>query len=340
MSFPTFYFLNTMTISQWFSMLANEKPNLEAEAEVEAENHDQELNEPTYIYQIIAKESFVFEAKPLEEDDLEEDDLEDKAKDLREAGIYYLRGTPEDVDGLPVGCQTVKLSFSDLVYLSDIFSQSMSSLIPAQEGLNEIVQQGTAFQYFEKSIDSIKPQGLQTMREKVWQRYFAQGLTGTVRRFFSAIANFFRKYRVAVETGIYWPGNSCNYADKVVGQVNRMKRIFIRQAYEASKETVGERLGIPSENLKAMKFEDIKSVYYKKALLVHPDKNPNSDTVAQFQKVSSIWRDFDRLANLKEKFQVDHYQDEDPKIERKPSSKPLNTNRFAILRLPAPQEKS
>lgn len=332
MSVPMFYPLDTMTVPQWFSMLSNENIDLDEE---EQKNNVPDSN--TRVYQVEAFDDFIFN------------------KTDYPAGTYFLRAKPDEAEDLEIEHPSLvivdKLSFSYIVYLSDIFSTVVNTLIPEPSEFDRLIEAGEASRYFEKELKPVSCKGLETMRERVWTKYFDQnqGLMGIVRRFFSALANFFRKYvNLTVETNISWPGNSCHYADQVVYQLNKIKCIFICQAYEASKEVLSERLELSVEELEKLKISDLKKFYTKKALALHPDKNPgNPHKAAEFEKVNSVWGDFIALGKLKEEFQshIDQIDDEFSDSEedfqtyskKKLAANPLAAHKFkTLLSLPAP----
>jgi hypothetical protein len=288
-SIPNFYSLDTMTIPEWFKLLANE------ESQQNEEEEKQQEIDGTYVYEVQTDQHLVL---------ANEVDLS--------PGIYYMR-TSEDNASKIQFCHVRKLSFSEIVFLSDIFTTVVTSLIPDPQEMKDIADKGESSKYFTEEMNSIPCKGLEVMRERAWKKYFDKdlGLMAYVRRFFSAIANFFLKYNQFVDTGIYWPGNSCRYADQVVDQINRIKRVYIRQAYEASKEILCDRLGILPEEVEQKDFETMRLIYRKKILQVHPDKNKDPNANDQFNKVNRAWGDFGQLHKLKDEFKVDQYEETD-----------------------------
>lgn len=350
MSFPSFYSIETLSGVEWFGMLANEKVS-----QVDSERgsgHKQD--EETYIYEVSSDDYFSFKTEIfyLKNKNGEEikDDQGNKIENLnpllhlKKPGIYYMRGSKKDAEKLSLSCQVNRLSFSKLVYLSDVFySIFIKSNLPNHVDLSALVDRGEASRYFQREFASVKSEGLQIMREKVWRKYFNQGVMGWIRRFFSALANLFIKYNRYIETGIYWPGSSCNYADKVIDRLNRIKRIFLRQAYEASEKVLSKRLDIPLDHLKEMNFDEIKATYRTKVLRIHPDKNKALDAAEQFNRLNRVWKDFEELSKLKEKWEVEMHQEEGLEVEKETlevsflEDKPIAANRFkGFLSLPAP----
>lgn len=314
MSISMFYSRENITISEWFNMLANEKPQQEDDEFESMEDSDV----ATYVYRISSTTPFWCN------------------QTMQEPGTYFMRTSSENAAKF-LDHQARKLSFLELVYISDVFSIFVDTLIPN----NDLANEGRLAQYFEEEIETISSKGLEVMREKVWNKYFDKGLMGIVCRFFSALANFFIKYSNYIETGIIWPGNSCAYADQVVDRLNRIKTSFIRTAYKASKEVVSDRLGISLDEFDGMQFNAIKKIYYQKAMQLHPDKNlGNPNAAAEFRKVNQAWKDFIGLTLLKQKFNVEICKEKEQLgiVEDKPDSPILAVHQFKkpLLYLTAP----
>lgn len=283
MSIPILYSLDNMTMPEWFHMLSNDEPE-----------KNPENPQTTYVYEIRAYDTFqVNEENPLP------------------AGLYYLRGSAEEVNLFASeSFEKTKLSFTQIIYLSDIFSVNIANMIPNAVSIKNLADEGEASRYFYKDIDFVT-KGLETMREKVWTRYFDQGFVGLVRRFFSAIANFFLKYDEYMDTGIDWPGNSCAYTDQVVDLINkRLKKPFICKAYKASRNALCERLELSVEDLESMDQVVLKKEYHEKVKQFHPDKNKSLKAADQFKAINRVWGDFVELRKLKENFKVDLYGDD------------------------------
>ncbi len=283
MQVSRFYSLQDLMVDEWFDMLDNQaQPDLEIDEQ-----------ETTYIYKVESDASFYLNNK------------------TQEPGIYLMKASPAIAEDISknYSLNVHKFSFSQLVFLSDLFSTSVPILIPDEEEILAIADKGEAANYLKEFPST---EGLVKMREKVWNKYFDQGLMAMIRRFFSSLSQFFIKYNKFVETGV-WPGNTCTYADQVVAQINLIKRIFIAYAYKASKLILSERLGKTLEELEEMEFEAIQKLYRQKALRTHPDKNRASNAAAQFEEINSIWEDFAKLNRLKLEFKVDQLQEEDEK---------------------------
>lgn len=256
------YKLGEMLVTQWFDMLSTKD--------------DQE--EPTHVYVLEASENFVLDGQ------------------AKVAGTYYLRTEKEDIEGLKAFCTVSKLSFSDMVYLSDIFSRAIPTGLPTDDEMKKLAEKGEAFHYLEKDIASTE--GLESLSLKIGPKYFDNSLMGVVRRIFSALNNLFKKYNLYLETGIYWPGDSCTYASKVVSQIDRIKQVFAKTALEASKEILSSRLEISLDELEAMEFDQLKKLYRKKVLAVHPDKNNDPLAKDKFKEINQVWGDYNQLVKF------------------------------------------
>lgn len=309
MSIPTLYSLNTMTVTEWFNMLANQK-------KVQEEEEPDDLAGPkdsgaSLVYEVDASEPFFLTKIAPEDlfDDMGQVKL-DVAMNIKDGGVYYMRALPQQVEEMrsnnpSVDFQIRKLSSSEIVYLSDIYSMAIQNdLTTHNPELKKRVVDGEASRYFTKELD-VTVAGLETMRDRVWTKYFDQGVMGFLYRIFSAIANFFTKYReYTTDTGIIWPGNTCSYADKVVKQINRLKAMYVLYALEGSKRIVSERLGVSLDELEGLKVTDLKKYYHKKVMLLHPDKNQQDPKAGdKFGKVNRAWGDFVELNKLKQRFE-------------------------------------
>lgn len=305
-----FHSLDTLTFVEWFDMLADDKPKPVKSGlyneDLGEEDVDCEEKVSTYVYDVMAPNEFYFNGC------------------MQEPGFYYMRAPEEEAKQLsqsfeeeakklsplcePLLGRVRKLSFSELVFISDVFT---SRVLPPDDEVRALVEKGDASKFFEKEVEAIASQGLENMRDKVWTRYFEHGIMGIVRRFFSALANFFLKYGgeeeddSAYETDIIWPGNSCHYADQVVEQITRVKKIFLQMAFQASKEVLSNNLDLSLEEFEQAEFSDLKKRYYKKMLSLHPDKNPDEAATSQFKAVNQTWHDFVQLQQLVEKYDVE-----------------------------------
>ena len=123
-------------------------------------------------------------------------------------------------------------------------------------------------------------------------------MMGVIRRIFSALNNIFRKYNLYLSTGIYWPGDSCTYALKVVSKIDRILPTLVKTALEASKEVLSKCLEITLEDLESMEFGELKKNYHKKILTLHPDKNKDPKALEKFEEINQIWGDYSHLINL------------------------------------------
>lgn len=304
-----FYPLNTMTVSQWFNMLASS---------------EQQEEFPAYIYEVIASSKFEINNQQ------------------QESGTYYMRATKDDVNNnlndLKGVAKVRKLPFSEIVYLSDCFSTIIPKIIPSGDAIKELVEQSETASYLEQNIASTA--GLERMKNKVQEKYF-DGWMGVFRKFFSAIANFFRKYDSYLETGIYWPGSSISYANKVIDQINRLKKVYLNKVIPLSREKLIQRLDIKKEEAENLSFEDIKKIYKKKIILLHPDKNfnlPKEEIDQKFQQVNKVFGDYAELMKVCKAMGFKDLE-EVLKNEKKPSSagSPLSFRVEPILlALPAP----
>jgi hypothetical protein len=269
-----------MTERQWFDMLAE----------------DQNQEEKTYIHELWIGSRFTFDGE------------------VYEPGTYYVRDSLESIEELREAlkkakklrgetCRVRKLSFSELLYFSERFASSLAQLIPSAEEVKEWVATGQASRSFDE-LAELPPLigGLKRMRDAVRVKYFNGGWRSVVRSCFSAIANFFLKYNLYAETGIYWPGNSCSWANKIIHQINQVNRAFAL-AVKANQQLLSECLEIPLEELLQMEKKEVKKRWQKKALETHPDKFPAK--VEEFKKIKSVYRDFEELAKLREKFDWD-----------------------------------
>jgi len=275
MSFPTLYLADTISPNQWFKLLANEKLEQAIELNEEA----------SLVYEVDAINDFLFH------------------DECYPAGIYYMRTHRKRCVDLFDQVFVRKLTFSEIVFLSDII---VSELIPEKEKFDELVKTGNLSDYFEEEMNSIPVNGLEIMRAKVWKRYFNQGIMGFVIRIFSIISNFFNKLLLRcsdIETGITWPGDCCHYADQVVKQIKRHKIVFIKYSYELSKDILSECLEIPLGELEKTEISKLKKLYHDEALHLHPDKNSNPIAHEQFNRLKCAWNDFSALSALQDQFQ-------------------------------------
>lgn len=309
MSVSMFLSLDNMTVGQWFNkMLANEEL-------------DQTMQDNTRVYEVRASDVFTFN------------------DGLHQPGVYYMKARPHQVEELrheelDNSVSVRKLSFSELVYLSDLFSTVLEDFILKKEDVEKLVNQGGASYYFENELVSTKD--LEIMRERVWTKYFDQGVMAIVRRIFSALINFLRKYNNTTETGITWPGDSCHYADQVIQQVNKqankIKSVFISFAYAKSKEIVSESLGMSLEELESLQMSDLKKCYNKKALQLHPDKNLGDPNVAEkFREINRVWEDFVALSKLKDQFQSQIDELENNFSDSEEDSEDISSKKESIL---------
>lgn len=279
MQVPLLYSSHTMTERQWFDMLAE----------------DQNQEEKTYIHELWIGSRFSFEGE------------------VYEPGIYYVRDSLESVEELRGALKKTtklggeiyrvrKLSFSELLYLSERFASSLAQLFPSVDEVKEWVAIGEASRSFAELAElHTLTLDLKRMRDKVRTKYFNCGWKSMVRSCLSAIANFFLKYNLYAETGIYWPGNSCSWADKIIHQINQVNNAFAL-AIKANQQLLSECLEISLEELLQMEKEEVKKRWRAKVLQTHPDKFPAK--AEQFKKIKSIYRDFEELARLREKFDL------------------------------------
>lgn len=249
------------TVSQWFQTLAQD--SLKGEA--------------SHIYSMRVQEPFEIDDNKLE------------------VGVYYVRAVKDDIEEVRPFCKVRKLPFSELVYLSDVFSRVLPLILPVDDEIKNLVDKGETARFLEKEVPT---KGLERLRVVIADKYFDHSLTGTVRRFFSAIINFFRKYNLYIETGIFWPGDSIAYADKVIAKVEGIKQEFAKNALELSKEVLSDRLDISLEVLESLNLEEIKKLSRKKLFVLHPDKNPSDDASDKFNALNRVWNDFNQLVEL------------------------------------------
>jgi hypothetical protein len=293
-----------MTVSNWFSMLSKERQE-----------------DSTYVYEVNASAKFKF------------NDFE------QEPGQYFIRASKENVDYLKGKCKVTKLSFSKIVYLSDLFSMPKLYAETKEKELPKAAQEGTASKYLEDIFGS--PLGLQQMRDRTDEKYFKKGLKGLILRFFSAIANFFRKYNLYLTTGIYWPGNSCAYAKKVIDKLNRVNGEMVKLAIQLSAEILSKEFNISYEEMIKMPFSEVKRHYKKKALLFHPDKQltpeVQQEAAEKFRKINRIYRDFENLLLFKDKSGLDISIKSEDKKSPSTNKEPFPFRVApALLALPAP----
>lgn len=256
------YKFEEMLVTQWFDMLTT--------------NDDQK--DPTYVYQLNASQDFAFDGQN------------------KIAGIYYIRTDKESIEKLEPFCTVTKLSFSEMVYLSDVFSRALS---PGEDEIKNLAAKGEAFRYLEDlEKDLPSTVGLKNLSEKIAVKYFDNSTMGFIRRIFSALNNIFRKYNLYLSTGIYWPGDSCTYAVKVVSRIDRILPTLVKTALEASKEILSKCLEITLEDLESMELGELKKNYHKKILTLHPDKNKDPKAQEKFEEINQVWGDYSHLINL------------------------------------------
>jgi hypothetical protein len=265
MIIPAFYNFEDMTIPQWFEMLSG--------------FDDHPDSEKTHVYR------------------LETDISLDVNGNQQPKGLYFLRAGGNEVESLKPRCRMNKLTFSEIVYLSDIFSRSLIEDIPTEDEIEVLANKGQVSGYFDREIGSAE--GLRNLAAKIKPVYFDDSLTGMVRRVLSAIWNFFRKYNLYIETGIGWPGDSCTYAGQVVRKMERAKLAFLKIGFEASKEQLARQLNITLPELEQKTLQDLKKMYHKKVLVQHPDKSPAVKKAhQQFSAINRVWGDYNEILRL------------------------------------------
>jgi hypothetical protein len=302
-----YYSLNTMTVTQWFDMLAAEN-NQPKEADAN------KVVLPMHIYEVNVRKDFYI--NPAE---------------VLTPGVYYMRASKEYIKILPIHCKAKKLSFAQLVHLSDCFSTVIKNMMPADR-LKDTAEEGNLANQFEE-IKKVRPEGLKKMRAVVWTKWYEKGWVALIRRCFSAIGNFFKKYDLYIYTGIYLPGNSCTYADKVVENIHRIKTVILSNAINISQENVYDILEVPQEEKGVISFDEIKRRYRRKMLQVHPDRN-NGDPVKEelSRRLTTSFSDFEKLIKIKEELAGNPVKiDQEPERKLEPDEqKPHNLNPLPI----------
>lgn len=304
-SLSGFYPLTELSTDIWFNLLVEDQ------------------DEKTHLYEVQSDHTFTYQGSILGPD-------------------IYLARASEKILNLEGVHKVRKLSFSELVYLSDCYStELLRFLTPSQDEADALIKEGKVADYFE-DIENDFPAfldasfTLKKMAERVQIKHFNRGIGGKLKRFFSLIANFFLKYDLYLETGIYWPGDSCVYANKVAQKINKLKNLFL-SFEEGNKKLLAERLEISLEDFKGMDSQEIKKVWKEKILLVHPDKSP--DEGDRFTQINTIFRDFEALQKLHARFYNDQAVDEvDPEVVLVADNKDVHPSkrRIEILRLTAP----
>ncbi len=273
-----YYAVNSLTHIQWFDMLATEN-NQPKEADAG------KVVPPMHIYEVRIRKAL--HISPEEGGTLT-------------PGVYYMRASKEYIKILPTHCRAKKLSFAQLVHLSDLYSATIKNKMPANR-LKEIAAEGNLAERFEEEIKKIRSEGLKKMRTTVWTKWYEKGWMGIVCRCISAIGNLFRKYDLYTYTGIFWPGNSCNYADKVVENINRMKTNILFNAINVSQENIYTILEVPQEEKREISFAEIRRRYRRKLREIHPDKNIGDPAKEELsRKLTTAFSDFEKLIKIKD----------------------------------------
>ena len=57
-------------------------------------------------------------------------------------------------------------------------------------------------------------------------------------------------------------------------------------------------MNISLEVLETLNLEEIKKLYRKKIVVLHPDKNHSDDASDKFNALNSVWNDFNQLVEL------------------------------------------
>jgi hypothetical protein len=275
--------IHKMTLVEWSKLI-----NQIEEIEEDVLDENQTQKDPTHVYMMQASANFAFN------------------NSFQTPGLYYLRASKQLAESLNNNVYKVrKLSFVEIVYIYDsnfnLFQQTAKRLLSFEENASTEIN---------NFVNLYSTKALEKMRDKVKVKYFDQGMRGVVLSFFSAISNFFMKYIKAAgvcDTGIYWPGNSSSYADKVIKKIQEVKNIILDVAIEVSRDQISKHLEIDSKELARMSFSDINSLRKRKIRLLHFDKNLTFDSAAdsaahtQYCKINAAFKHFQALIELREK---------------------------------------
>ncbi len=265
MQFPMLY--SILKRDQWFELLAQNS-----------------TGEKTYIYEV-TEENAVQNNPPSPDKEADSD-----------CAISYKRLSARDLAKLDPLASARKLSFSEIVYLSDGYTGFFINSLPAVDQIKDLVNEGEAARVF--SSFPFAMANLALMNDRVKVKYFNSDWMGKFRSFFSAISNFFRKYNLYIETGVYWPGDSSSWANQLVNQFDVAKKVLV-VASELSKEKVSECSKVPLDHIKKMSSDDVKKLRKLCALKNHPDKS--QDNVEKFKEINKLTHDLEELLKLEEK---------------------------------------
>lgn len=278
---------NSFTPYDWFNLLSNDTPTEKGS---------------TYIYQVNANSDFV-----CKKDDSREAIEENLV--AYEKGIYLLRTEMDDKDlvTLKEKYKVTKLNFLDIVCISDVCINYLTKM--EQPKKEEYSEAGIGNLTSKVNFCTVNIEGLENLQKKIKVKYFENGVKAAVRSIFSALYNFFVKYRLirsGIESAIYWPGNSCTYADKVIANYHHIiKEIHKKEvpiALEISKKHLSEHLDISVDELNKLDLSEIKKRYYRFSLENHPDKiKGDAKKEEKFKNINLVWKDYQDLVALEVK---------------------------------------
>lgn len=283
---------NTISANQWFELIVRGR---------------QEDN--TYIYEVTTI-SPTFNASAQEEG-------------------YYVRASQGEVEDLKNSYNVRKLSFAEVVHISDCLYSGLTVFPPSLDVIKELIGNGGIARYFEELEEKFPSPpsftlSLKMMSDRVNEKYFGHGWRSLILSFFSAIANFYLKYNLYMETGVRWPGNTCSWVDKVINQIKTIQKIYLT-TLQVNREILHETMNIPLADLEKMTLEDVKALRRKAALKLHPDRHPNlvephekEKINANFDKVYKVISNFEKLLTLRKKFFVEDKEEEKQKLVDEP----------------------
>lgn len=254
-----------MKPSEWFSMLSN----------IEGEK------EPSRIFQVNVTSNISFKDQEIN------------------PGSYFIRTSEESLACLKKlsSARVRKLHSSELIYISDLMTKNVFQKILEKNEILEEVNKGNGAAFLTAFLAENFPsaEGLEEIRDKIQSRYFENSLSFILRRFFSAIANFFRKYNLYRTTGIYWPGNSHTYVCQVIAKRQNLIDIVL----EANQEQLAKHLEVSLDQVKESNLDVLRKEYLAKAKELHPDQNKGDEKATKkIQTLNLIWEDFQRIADF------------------------------------------